>query len=484
MSNLHFFLAKKKSLYQGRCLDNKPKNDNPYIGGQTTLELIIPLVIVLVVLTGLALMIPVLSTFQIFALTAGIVVSVASFASTDMALYILIFSMLLSPEFIVGSTGGSSLGRGVTLRLDDFLLVVIGISWLGKMSIKKELGLFLKTPLNKPIFFYIVVCLVATLFASFAQRVDLKTSLLFVLKYSQYVIIYFMVANHLESKKQARNYLWALLITCAIVSTIGIAQIPGGGRVSAPFEGGTGEPNTFGGYLVFMISITVGLRLASNSLRDQYIYSLLGLLFAVPLIYTQSRSSYLAIIPAMLSFVWLSEKRHWVAMAIILLAVSLPFVAPEPAKERVEYTFTQGKTQKDVVEVGNVRLDTSLSARIRSWGSAAKDWVEHPILGYGVAGYRFVDAQYVRVMTETGLLGLLTFTLLIATIFRLAYHVFKEVVDPFYKGLAMGYLAGFIGLLYHGIGANTFVIVRIMEPFWFMTAIVVMIPEIEKLDQS
>ena len=134
--------------------------------------------------------------------------------------------------------------------------------------------------------------------------------------------------------------------------------------------------------------------------------------------------------------------------------------------------------------MGGVRLDTSLSARIRSWRSAAKDWVEHPILGYGVAGYQFVDAQYVRVMTETGLLGFLTFALLIATIFRLVYHVFKEVVDPFFRGLAMGYLAGFIGLLCHGIGANTFIIVRIMEPFWFVTAMVVMIPEIEKLDQS
>lgn len=484
MSNLHYSLTKKENHFRGRHLDIGPKNNHSYIGGQTTLELIIPLVIVLVVLTVLALMIPVLSTFQIVALTAGIVISVASFVSTDIALYILIFSMLLSPEFIVGSTGGASLGRGVTLRLDDFLIVIIGISWVGKMSIKKELGLFLKTPLNKPIFYYIIICLLATLIGAFYQRVDLKTGILYVLKYFQYMIIYFMVANHLESKKQARNYLWALLITCAIVSIIGISQIPGGGRVSAPFEGGAGEPNTFGGYLVFMISITVGLWLTSNSLRNQIIYSLLGFLFAVPLIYTQSRSSYLAVIPAMLAFVWLSDKRHWVAMTIILVGFSLPFIAPEPAKERIEYTFTQGKTQKNVIEVGGVKLDTSLSARLKSWKSAADDWVEHPILGYGVTGYRFVDAQYIRVITETGLLGFLTYSLLMVTLFRLAHHVFKEVVDPFYKGLAMGYIAGFIGLLYHGIGANTFIIVRIMEPFWFVTAMVAMIPEIEKLDQS
>jgi len=43
----------------------------------------------------------------------------------------------------------------------------------------------------------------------------------------------------------------------------------------------------------------------------------------------------------------------------------------------------------------------------------------------------------------------------------------------------MGFLAGFIGLLVHAVGANTFIIVRIMEPFWFILAIVIMLPELE-----
>jgi len=43
----------------------------------------------------------------------------------------------------------------------------------------------------------------------------------------------------------------------------------------------------------------------------------------------------------------------------------------------------------------------------------------------------------------------------------------------------MGFPAGFIGLLVHSIGANTFIIVRIMEPFWFVAGMVAMIPELE-----
>jgi len=453
-------------------------------GGQTTLQFIIPLIILLLLLVGTALVIPDLSPGKTMALVLGMVVFVASFISTEIGLFMLIFSMLLSPEFVVGTTGSASLGRGVTLRLDDFLLVIIGFSWLAKMAIIKDLGLFLRTPLNKPIAFYILVCLVSTLFGALFGRVDLKTGFFYVLKYFEYMIVYFIVANHLESGKQVQRYMWAMLITCAIVSLIGILQIPEGQRVSAPFEGEAGEPNTLGGYLVFMLSIVTGLFLTTPSFRNQLIYISLAVLFVIPLFYTQSRSSYLAAIPAMLTFFLLSEKRQWVLAAILLLGITIPLVAPEPVKERVMYTFTQGQRQKDVVVVGGMRLDTSTSARLVSWREAAKDWIKHPFMGYGVTGYRFLDAQYFRVILETGFLGVFFFFLMLSTIFRQTYRSFKSAVDPFQRGLCMGFLAGFVGLLFHGIGANTFIIVRIMEPFWFATAMVVMIPELEKTSQD
>ncbi len=459
---------------------NLPKPRDLNIGGQTTLQLVIPLIIVLIVLLTFALMIPRFSATATIALMAGIVIFFISFSSTEIALYILIFVMLLSPEFVVGTTEGAALGRGVTLRVDDFLLIIIGFSWLARMSINKELGLFLRTPLNKPIAYYIIICLISTLFGAMLGRVQLKTGFLFVLKYFEYMIVYFMVVNHLESKKQVRNYLGAMLVTCAIVSIIGITQIPGGGRISAPFEGEMGEPNTLGGYLVFMLAINIGLFLNSSFFRDRLIYGLLALLFAVPLLYTQSRTSYLAAVPVMLTFVWLSEKRSWVMIALILISISLPFLAPKAVKERITYTFTQGKKRADVVEIGGVRLDTSSSARIQSWKAASRDWIKHPFLGFGVTGYWFVDAQYVRVVMETGFLGLFTFFLLVVTIFRQTFQVFKQTTEPFYKGLSMGFLAGFIGLLFHSIGANTFIIVRIMEPFWFITAMVVMIPQLKE----
>jgi O-antigen ligase len=140
-------------------------------------------------------------------------------------------------------------------------------------------------------------------------------------------------------------------------------------------------------------------------------------------------------------------------------------MAPKVTKDRVSYTFTQGIGRPEAVTVAGVQLDTSTSARIESWQEAVRDLVQHPVLGFGVTGYRFVDAQYVRVAAETGLVGLLLFLLLVATMLRESYRVFKVSHDPFDKGLAIGFLAGFTGLLFHAIGANTFILVRIMEPF-------------------
>ena len=448
--------------------------------GQAALELILPLVILLFVLIAFAMVIPALTPTKTLAVAGGVIIFVLSFVSTQIALYILIFSMLLSPEFIVGGTEGATLGRGITLRVDDFLVAVIGFSWLARMAINKELGLFLKTPLNRPIAYYILVCVASTLLGALFGRLDLKTGLLFVLKYFEYVVIYFMVANYFKDRAQLKTFVWVMLLTCLIVSVVSMTQIPEGGRISAPFEGKVGEPNTYGGYLVFMMSIATGLALMQESFRNRITAFILVILFSIPLLYTQSRSSYLAAIPAVLSFLWLSKRKQWIPPVLLLVALLLPFMAPKVTKDRVSYTFTQGVGRPDAVTVAGVQLDTSTSARILSWEDAIKDLAQHPVLGFGVTGYRFVDAQYVRVAAETGFLGLLIFLLLLGTILRESYRVFKVSHDPFDKGLAIGFLAGFTGLLFHAIGANTFIIVRIMEPFWFIAAMVMMIPSLEK----
>ena len=60
----------------------------------------------------------------------------------------------------------------------------------------------------------------------------------------------------------------------------------------------------------------------------------------------------------------------------------------------------------------------------------------------------------------------------------------KTIKTPYFKGLTLGFFAGFVGLLFHALGANTFIIVRIMEPFWFFAGIVAVLPSLERQSQE
>ena len=58
---------------------------------------------------------------------AALILFALAFVRTDWGIYIVIFSMLLSPQF--GSKGtGVGAGRGVTFRTEDFVLLVIGLA--------------------------------------------------------------------------------------------------------------------------------------------------------------------------------------------------------------------------------------------------------------------------------------------------------------------------------------------------------------------
>jgi O-antigen ligase len=408
----------------------------------------------------------------------AMVIFTVGFIKIDWGLYIVIFSMLLSPEIMAGETARGSLGRGVTLRLEDFLLVLIGVSWFARNAVMKELGLFLRTPLNKPILFYMVACVLSTGFGFMAGRVELQTGLLYVLKYFEYFIVFFMLVNHVRNDVQLRRFVFCLFLTAFIVSAIGILQIPSGERVSAPFEGPVGEPNTFGGYLLFVGMVAAGMAAKIKERKTRHLLLLLVACMLPAFFFTQSRSSYLAFIPALMVLGFMTERRLIIVGLLLAGLLMSPLFLPAIVKDRILYTFNQPE-EPGQITIGDLRLDTSTSARLQSWQDVLHDFTKHPFLGHGVTGYAFVDAQIPRVLAETGLLGLATFLYLLYSVFKLTLRQLRRTDDPFYKGLIMGFTAGFVGLAVHSLGTNTFILVRIMEPFWFFVGIIAVLPTIE-----
>ena len=153
-----------------------------------------------------------------------------------------------------------------------------------------------------------------------------------------------------------------------------------------------------------------------------------------------------------------------------MAATLLFFVHPKSVEERVLYTF-QG--EGTTTEAGRLRLDPSSAARLSSWGDALRGFVQHPVAGWGVTGYGFLDAQYFRILVEMGAVGLLAFVLLAGSAAVAFHRAFTTLSDPLHRALGLGMLAGLAGLLAHAIGTNTFMLIRIMEPFWLLTGLVV-----------
>lgn len=412
------------------------------------------------------------------ALVLGLVLAcalfVVSFLSTPVSLYLLVFSMLLGPEVMVVGLGGAGAiaSRGITLRLDDFLLVVIGFAWLVKAAIRKDESLLKWTPLNAPIMLYVAASVLATLIGVLAGRVNPATGFFFNLKYFEYFFLYFMVVNSVTTQQQARGLVIASLVTCFLVSLYALAQIPTGERASAPFEGPEGEPNTLGGYLVFMLSITAGLLLTRGAAPRKLPLVILFVVGFLALLATLSRSSLAAAGLVALVILGYTSYRKPLMFAVVLLAVvSAPFWAPDAVKQRVLFTFTQSPKEIGQVRVGGVRVDTSTSDRLRQWRKSLDYFQQSPVWGTGVTGAFLIDSMYPRVLTETGLLGLTGFLLICWRAFRVARTCYQEAEDPPTRGVALGFLLGFLALLVHALGSNTFIIVRIMEPFCLYLAL-------------
>lgn len=406
-------------------------------------------------------------------LCAALMVVVVAFTSVELTLYLLIFATLLSPEltFGGGSTGDVVSGRidttssrGVTVRLDDILLTLVCLTWFFRMAIYKELGSVRETPINQPIAWYWIMTFFSTLIGFYYGKVG-AYGFFFVLKYLEYFLLFYMIVNHLHDHETIKRFLVIMLFTCLMASLVGMSQIPSGARVSAPFEGSEGEPNTFGGYLMMMFSLVLGIFLYTpKGKRRLMLLAMMGVIF-VPFVFTESRSSYLSFVIAMGTFLFYSEKRRFLIAAALVSIALAPVVLPQNVIDRVMFTFNQAE-ESGQLKVAGLKFDTSTSERLKAWENVlTKRFPDNPMLGVGVTGGGFLDAQYPRVLLESGLIGLILFLWLLRRIWVLLRRCYGEIVDPSLKGVALGALCGFAGLLTHAVGANTFIIVRIMEPF-------------------
>jgi len=405
------------------------------------------------------------------AFAISIVVFGVTITRVDFGVYILVIAMLLSPEIEAGKTFSGE--RMLNLRYDDVLILVIFLGVMAKLAFEGRLTPWQPSPINAGIMAYYGVCILATLLALERNlgAWDRRTAFFIMLKMLEFYLVFFLVGHAVRDLREVRRQLTLFFIVTLVVSTYAIYTIKTEPRVSAPFETGGTEPNTLGGYLVVCMCVAMGLFTQAKTPRHKVLFLLLTAIPFIPMLYTLSRASYVAFVVGA-SIIGFVSRRFVILLAVGLLLGSSAFIMPKKVVERVVYTFQEDSG----TAVAGIKVDKSTHERFLVWRKV-KFIVSiggiFPWLGGGVSWENVLDSQYARVILETGLLGLATFWFLQFTLLRTAREAYRWTDDWVGRGLSMGIFAATFALIAHSIGTISFLIVRIMEPYWFLIAMAV-----------
>ena len=406
----------------------------------------------------------------------GLVLSVLTVMNLEWGLYILIFVLPFTVQY--------QLGKTVQMGTDDLLLLFLIFSWLANRARTKE-STFVATPLNWPfiLFFVIGTISLIQLTSRFSQDWVLL-GVLHLLRFFEYVFIYFIVVSCIKELPQVRKFTIAFFINVGVVAMIQIVQNLIGGKLTpgifyadntvVRYAVSTFHSNAIlGAFYCFALSIVIGLIVTIRSAGTKTVLTIFGVAISFALFNTFSRSAYVGIIVGIFVIAILKEMRLFI-LFLALLIIS-PILMQPAVLERITMTFQQVNP--------TIQLDPSAQVRLTLWGQTFKIFMENPIFGVGWWGIRSIlkteaHSQYWAYLTEIGIVGFSIFLWLMARIFKISLWVKNNAPDNFMEGLGLGYAAGLAGILATCLFSETLEAFRMLGPLWFMTGLIVSVRSI------
>lgn len=401
------------------------------------------------------------------------------------SVYFLIYSMLLSPEIALAEVPG----RSVVIRYDDILLIIIFLSWLVKTSLSKDTPFIIKTPIMLPLVIYTSAYFISTFLGIMRGDVLFKKAFFYVLKYSEYFILYIMIVNILYYEKNLTRFIKHALFVLIVVIAYSFYYYHNSYgelvRTTAPFEAPLNkpeesEPASLGGYYLIWSFIILGLISELKNLKGLLFLFVILIAMYFSFILTFSRASYYgALIGFIVFLVFVRRKKLffvWLFLCGILFSLFLPGLG-EKVRHRIKSTY-EGREAVNPVPTpfGVIMLEDSAYARYKNLENVILHVIPYyPFFGKGVTGIGLGDNQYALLLGETGIIGFLSFFWLIFSVIFLSFMVYTKSTVSYERALAIGIFSSTFALLAQGVGVNTFIIVRIMEPYWFFNALLTVV---------
>lgn len=358
---------------------------------------------------------------------------------------------------------------------NDILLPALAAGWLWRGLMSRRV-VFPSSPLSWPIVTMLVV-FVVTFMAGTAQLPFLTdrerlVAALYTVRWFEYALLFFIVADVLRSEAQARRLMWWLVSAAALIALLGFIQlklfpdfgfmVPQGwdphiGRLLSTWF----DPNFLAGFFVFTTMLVGGLALHASGTRRTILAMTLAVLFSA-LVLTFSRSGYASFLAGAVVLTLLKSRRLFalLIMTAVIVVATIPRV-----QERVQ---------------GAIAIDATARLRIVSWQNALTVYRDYPVTGVGYNAYRYLQVDYgfikdaaehsaggsdsslLTILVTTGPVGLVVYFWYLWAAGSIGWRAFRRGATGFERGLGLGALAGLVSLTVHSLFVNSLLFPHMM----------------------
>lgn len=355
---------------------------------------------------------------------------------------------------LLGLSGAANVNAAATM---SFLVIGIGIAHIGISRLNVW-----RIPLTKP---FVAYLLIAGIGIGIAPSPGLAIEDW--LRAVSAFMIYILVVDLMGSKRDSRWTVRVLVLAAIIPVIAGIYQYltdtgnhgtTGLNRLEGTFT----HPAPYAFFLVGLLPLAIVyfLHTQSKIARLGTVLLIPGMVFCI--YGSQTRGAWIGL--AVLISVFLATKARWAVLLVPLTAAALFFALPS-----VQARF------------GEAGSDTgSVFWRQKQW-QASLEVASPPQLLTTGAGLRAVDVQlgalshneYIRLLAETGVPGLLAVLLLYKGLLGIGIRGYREARTPYERDLMLAFLMAFAARAVTALADNILIFPVLEWYFWSLAGIAV-----------
>lgn len=321
------------------------------------------------------------------------------------------------------------------------------------------------------------------------------------------VVLYFLTTKMFSEGKNVEKYIWLYVISLVIVIFYTVTRHLGYGIWNKEVANFVCNPfykdhTSYGAALAMYIPFLMMFSFGGFVKRKTKIISIiiLGILF-IGFILSYTRAAWLSFIGAGVIYGVIKLKIRFKPLFLTFISVLVFFLLFQNQifmvlEQNSEQSSADFKTH--ISSMINITSDASNLERINRWSCAIRMFEDKPVFGFGPGTYMFqygsyqlnddrtiistnsadggnAHSEYLGPLSESGVLGMLTFLLIIGVVIYTAVHTYMRVTDKRLKSVVLAALIGLVTYYIHGLLNNFLDTDKLSVPFWGFTAMIVAI---------